>query len=141
MPHHYIAPNINTLDAETQPGNCIYEIHYLFKPDRHTHGGYSIRFIEAEDTPTGCDAAAVDVLEDTLRFFSDTAVAEMEIPHMTLCRRHISWEALKKSRQIRTPATTARSPGGRVMRAEKRHPKIEDMLDILEDLIGGHNGG
>ena len=84
-----------------------------------TNGGWSIRFVEAEDQYS----AELQALDDILAPFSEDELASMPAPKQTKCLVFESWQAIKRG---------IKPPEHGNIRGPKRSPKMQDALDILE---------
>lgn len=125
---HYI----NTTDRDTGPGNCVYEVHY----HHEVEGGWSIRFVEAPDSPEGVVEAQDHALEDIFRHYSEDLLRDITPPRMTSCVRFESWKWLRDHRAIRTPqdeAVYTYRDRKRKIRGHKRNSRLEDALEFLDD--------
>lgn len=123
MTHHINTPN----KQQTEPGNCVYEIHFQHEQDTYdTIGGWSIRFVEGLDTPTGQQAAIDAALDDVYKLYSEEALQDMSPPKSTNCHRHDGWESLRQLRQIKPPKA------GTKIRGPKRGQVAQDLFDFLE---------
>ena len=131
--------DIDSTDRITAKGCVVYEIHFNWMGiDRGVgtkEGGYSIRYVESEDTKQGREGAVEQALDSILEFLSEATLAKMDkAPIVSLCTKHPSWKWLKENRKLGTPRGPTAEPDGKVMRDEKRSKVVEDALDYLEDL-------
>ncbi len=85
---------------KTLPGNCVYEVTFKHpKSEWNTHDGYSIRYLEEEDSEEGKSRAVGCALEDIFRYFPPEGVI---LPESFEVSRHPGgWEKIEENRKLR----------------------------------------
>ena len=132
---------IQDFDRQTLEGNVVYEIHFSWMGiDRGVgskEGGYSIRYVESENSKQGRESAIEAALDDIFTYFSQEALSKMvRPPNTSHVVKHPSWEWLHEHKKLRLPkgGRTKNVSSNKVMRGEQRSSGMENALDYLEEI-------